>query len=143
MVTPRLRDVASELVSELQRLLTEQGEHGLAAQAAELAIVEHCPCGDAFCSTFYTAARPNGAYGSGLQAILLTPQRGMLIIDVVGSDIVGVEILYRDELRTKIRAAVAQAKVAYSASRLWPWISAFAGMTIEREAAALWAAAAR
>ena len=30
----------------------------------------------------------------------------MLIIDVVGPDIVGVEVLYRDELRTKIRAAM-------------------------------------
>jgi hypothetical protein len=107
MAIRRLRDVGPELVSELQSLLTEQGEPGLAAQAAELAIVELCSCGNAFCATFYAQPRPSGAYGLELRTILLRPRAGMLIVDVVGPDIVGVEILYRDELRTKIRAAVA------------------------------------
>jgi hypothetical protein len=79
----------------------------LAAQAAELAIIELCPCGDAFRATFYTARRPNGSYGPDLRTILLMPLTGMLIVDVVGPDIVGVEVLYRDELRAKIRAAEA------------------------------------
>jgi len=61
MATPWLRDVAPELVAELQSLLADEGENGLAAQVAELAIWELCSCGDTFCSTFYTAPRPNGA----------------------------------------------------------------------------------
>jgi hypothetical protein len=60
MTTPRLKIIAPELVTELQSLLMELGEHGLATQTAELAIVELCSCGDAFCSTFYTARRPSG-----------------------------------------------------------------------------------
>jgi hypothetical protein len=90
----------------MQNLLVEQGEHDLATQVAQLAIIELCPCGDAFCAMFYTAPRPGGTYGPALRTIPLGPRTGMLTVDVVGPDIVAVEILYRDELRTKIRAAV-------------------------------------
>ena len=107
MATPCLRNVAPELVTEMQSLLMEQGEHDLATQVVKLAIVELCSCGDSFCSTFHTVERSNSPRGLGHRTIALRPQRGILNVDVVGPDIVGIEILYRDEFRTNIRAAVA------------------------------------
>jgi hypothetical protein len=101
-----LIDVAPELVSELQRLLAEEGESELASQAAQLCIVERCRCGDFFCSTFYTAPRLARCFGSGHRTIALEPDAGYLNVDVVGANIVQIEILYRADLRAKIHAAL-------------------------------------
>jgi hypothetical protein len=106
MTPPRLIEVAPELVSELQRLLTQEGEPELASQVAQICIVERCRCGDYFCSTIHTAPRPAGWFGPGHRTIALDPEFGYLNVDVVGTKIVQIEILYRDELRAKIHAAL-------------------------------------
>jgi hypothetical protein len=106
MSAPRLIDVAPELVSELERLLVQAGESRLAAHANSLRIVDRCRCGDDFCATFYTRPRPVGAYGSGHRTIALSPETGYLNVDAVGPDIAQVEVLFRDELKAKIHAAI-------------------------------------
>jgi hypothetical protein len=103
---PYVRDVAPELVAELQQLLSQEGEHALAKKAFELTIVERCRCGDFFCATFFTAPRAEGPFGPGHRTIALDPKSGMLNVDVVGTDIVQIEVLYRDDIRIKICAAV-------------------------------------
>ena len=108
MAAPFLRDIAPALVSELQRLLMTCGEPALAAKAAGLSIVALCPCGDGFCSTFYTGAQRSGSPAPGRHTIALAPDAGILNVDVEGADILGVEILFRDELRVKIRGAVSR-----------------------------------
>jgi hypothetical protein len=101
-----LQDAVPELAAELQRLLSETGEHGAAAQIADLAIISRCRCGDAFCASFHTAPPPDGVHGPDHRTIRLAPGRGYLNVDVVGTDIVYVEVLYRDDLKGKILAAV-------------------------------------
>jgi hypothetical protein len=103
---PHLKDIAPELVAELQQLLSQEGAFTLATQVADLPIVDRCRCGDYFCATFYTIARPKGPFGPGHYTIALSPRVGMLNVDVIGSKIVQVEVLYRDDLRVKIHAAV-------------------------------------
>jgi hypothetical protein len=44
--SPRLIEVAPELMAELPRLLRQQGESALADQVADLALVYRCRCGD-------------------------------------------------------------------------------------------------
>jgi hypothetical protein len=78
----------------------------LATQVADLTIVDRCRCGDDFCATFYTVGRPNGPFGPGHYTIALSPLVGMLNVEVIGSQIVQIEVLYRIDLRTKIHAAV-------------------------------------
>jgi hypothetical protein len=102
----RLIDVLPTFVAELEQLLTEEGELVLSAQVRELNIVDRCRCGDDFCATFYTEPRPKGSYGSGHRNIALEPREGMLILDVVSSKIACVEILYRDEIRKALHAAL-------------------------------------
>jgi hypothetical protein len=95
-------------LSELERLLIQEGESALAAQVRGLRIIERCRCGDDFCATFYVAAapRPDGAFGPDLRSIALAPATGDLIVDAVGPDIMQVEVLFRDELKARIHAAV-------------------------------------
>jgi len=102
----RLIDVLPQLVAELEQLLTGEGESALSAQVSELNIVDRCRCGDDFCATFYTEPRPKGRYGSGHRNISLEPSKGMLILDVVGSRIACVEVLYRDEIQKALHAAL-------------------------------------
>jgi len=70
-----------------------------------LRILARCRCGDDFCASFYTATapRPDGAFGPDLRTIGLSPH---LIVDAIGPDIMQVEVLYRDDLRARIHAAV-------------------------------------
>ena len=102
---PKIFDVVPELVEELQRLLKEEGEIALTDQVARLVIVDLCRCGDDFCSTFYTKPRPNGPFGPEHRTIALMPKTGCLNVDVVGSEIVQIEILFRDDLKARIQAA--------------------------------------
>jgi hypothetical protein len=99
-------DVFPEFATELQHLLTEQGEHKLAAQVPGLVILDRCRCGDDFCATFYTQPKPKGIYGPGHRNVALTPEEGMLILDVVGGEIASVEVLYRDEVRKKLNTVL-------------------------------------
>jgi hypothetical protein len=84
---------------ELSEALEADGHSGLAAQVDELRIVDRCPCADDFCQSFYTAPRPDGAYGPGHTNIVLDPPwPGYLILDVVNDKIMFVEVLYRAPL---------------------------------------------
>ena len=101
-----LTDTLPALAAELRQLLTENGEIKLAEQVPGLMILDRCRCGDDFCATFYTQPKPNGAYGPGHRNVALAPEEGMLILDVVGQEIACVEVLYRNEIRQKLQAAL-------------------------------------
>ena len=90
------------VATELRELLDRQGEAELAAQVSSLKIFERCRCGDDFCATFYTQPKPNGAYGPGHRNVALTPDEGMLILDVVAGEIMCVEVLDREDVRQKL-----------------------------------------
>jgi hypothetical protein len=103
---PSLQHTLPELADELSRLLQAAGHECLARQVPALKILDRCRCGDEFCATFYTQPQPLGAYGAGHENIKLEPERGMLILDVVRGSIACVEVLYRDEIRRALLAAV-------------------------------------
>lgn len=100
----QLSDALPAFAAELQRLLTEAGESELAAQVPSLGIFGRCDCGDDFCGTFYTKPKPKGSYGPGHRNVALTPDEGMLILDVVAGEIACVEVLDRKEVREKLDA---------------------------------------
>jgi hypothetical protein len=98
-----LLEMFPALSAELQQLLAEQGEAGLAAQVPVLSVIERCRCGDDFCGTFYVLPKPAGAYGPAHRNVSLEPERGMLILDIVNDKIAAVEVLYRDEIRQRLQ----------------------------------------
>jgi hypothetical protein len=96
---PLVRNVYPELVAELERLLEAEGEHYLAITAHDLRLVAECGCKDEFCQSIRTAEHPEGTpYGSGHRNVLLDPEEGMLILDVVDERIVYVEVLFHPPL---------------------------------------------
>jgi hypothetical protein len=101
-----LTETLPVLAQELQHLLQAQGQLELAAQIPGLAIVERCRCRDDFCASFYTQPKPKGSYGPGHDSIELEPAEGMLILDVVDGLIAHVEILYRNDIRERLLAAI-------------------------------------
>jgi hypothetical protein len=91
---------------ELRQLLVEQGEAELAAQIQQLAILERCACQDSFCATFYTRPKPNGSFGPGHRNVVLAPDEGTVILDVVAGQIACVEVLDRADVREKLDAVL-------------------------------------
>lgn len=88
---------------ELQRLLNEAREPALAAAVPSLTIFDRCRCGDdVCCGTFYTQPKPNGSFGPTRRNVVLAPDEGMVILDVVGEEIACVEVLDRHEIREKL-----------------------------------------
>jgi hypothetical protein len=96
----------ASFATELWQLLIEKGEPELAAQVPRLAILERCDCGDDFCATFYANPKPESAYRPGHRNVMLVPDAGTIILDVVAGEIACVEILDRDDVRQKLLAAV-------------------------------------
>jgi hypothetical protein len=87
---------------ELSDLLITAREPGLADQLDHLEIVAKCSCSDDFCASFYTAPKAAGSYGPKHRNLELTPVRGMIILDLVDEKIVHVEVLYRDDVRSRL-----------------------------------------
>ena len=102
----RLIDIAPLFAEELAVQLSEVCEPMLAAQIADLCVVDRCRCQDEFCGSFYTATPPLGAYGTGHRNVALEPESGMVILDVVHDRIMFVEVLFNNEFRKILRAAL-------------------------------------
>ena len=100
---PLLSDVLPAFAEELRQLLFSSEESQLAGQVRSLRIVDRCRCGDNFCSTFYVRPKPSGAYGPDHRSVPLTSAEGMVILDVVGEEIVCIEVLYRPDVQNAIR----------------------------------------
>jgi hypothetical protein len=99
-----LREAFPNFARELQHLLRQTGRPNLAEQVEALPIVDRCRCSDSFCGTFYTSPKPNGSYGPEHENVALEPDNGMVILDVVENQIRCVEVLYRDEIRSRLQS---------------------------------------
>ena len=100
----RLVDVLPSFAAEIEALLMKANELELRAQVPEQKIWDRCGCEDSFCASFYTQPKPHGAYGPGHRNVVLEPEDGMLILDVVYGRIMQVEALYRDDIRKVLRS---------------------------------------
>ena len=97
-----LVEALPDVAAEVEGLLRLEGESSLASQLRELRIVDRCRCGDEFCATIYTVARPAGPWGPGHYTLALRPKRGYINVDILDGRIVELEILYRDEIRERL-----------------------------------------
>ncbi len=102
MGSPLLIDLMPDLAGELAVLLRQQGYAHVESGIPMLRIIDRCRCGDDFCATFYTERRPTGPLGPNHETIDLEAASGMIIVDLVGSSIVKIEVLYREEVRKRL-----------------------------------------
>lgn len=99
-ITVALPAFAAELVQSLRH----QGRDDLAAQIATLPLVDRCRCGGDSCATFYTAAKPAGAYGKGHSNFQVDSLEGMIFLDLVDDQIRCIEVLCRPAVRKALFA---------------------------------------
>jgi len=97
-----LQEALPELADEVATLLAQDEELDLAEQVPLLRLIDRCRCGDYFCATVYTAARPKGAWGPSHENITLDPSEGMIILDVVDRKITCIEVLDRKDIRERL-----------------------------------------
>lgn len=100
-----LCEALPQFTRELEELLAKTKRPDLAAQISELTIVRRCRCEDDFCASFYTQFEPNTRPFPDCICVELEPMNGMIILDIVSRHIAEVEVLYRDDVRTALRAA--------------------------------------
>ena len=91
-----------EFSRELTELLVAAGEPAFAAQIDRLEIVAKCSCNDDFCASFYTARKPFERYGEWRPSLEVQPTQGMILLHLVGDTITFIEVLYRDDVRSKL-----------------------------------------
>lgn len=94
-------DVVPELAVEMERELRASGDVELADQVAGLRMMKSCGCGDDFCASFDTAPLPEGPSAKKRYGVPLSNHH--LIVHVLEGKIIEVEVLFRDDLRPKIR----------------------------------------
>lgn len=97
-----LQDALPDLADELTALLRNQNESDLAEQIPLLRLIDRCRCGDDFCATLYTAPKPKEAYGPNHESRSRCPSSGELILDLVDRTIVCIEILFHEDIRSKV-----------------------------------------
>jgi hypothetical protein len=99
-----LMDCLPEFCNELRVLSLESGHPEIAEQVGSLRLVDRCRCSDDFCGTFYTAPKPRGSYGPKHENLELPAKDGMIILDLIEGRIHCVEVLYRDDIRSRLCA---------------------------------------
>jgi len=104
MPSPRIADVFPEFRQELESLLLTSKEPELASQLPDLRIARRCDCEDDFCATFYMPVDRSAEPATEVHCLELEPQNGMIVLDVASGRITGVEVLYRDDVRSRLRA---------------------------------------
>jgi hypothetical protein len=102
--TYRIDQILPEFAEELKILLLASKEPLLAAQVPDLVVARRCSCEDDFCATFYTKYEPSMRPYRDARCLELEPKEGMIILDVVCGLIAKVEVLYRDDVRRRLRA---------------------------------------
>lgn len=99
----RLQATFPDLCDELGRLFLKLGEQRLASEVSALEIRDRCRCSDDFCATMFVRPRPrSGVEGQTGRTVDMESEDGYLIVDIVDDHIAEIEILYRDEVRSRL-----------------------------------------
>jgi len=101
-----LGEILPNFCAELQGLIRSCGREDLVEQVPDLPLVARCRCGSRDCALFYTAEPPGGAYGAGHSNVVLSPDTGIVVLDLMHDTIVKVEVLDRPDVTVPLDAAL-------------------------------------
>ena len=97
----RLIEILPNIAKELEDVLFDMGEYKLAQTVDDLEVVDRCRCGDETCGTFYTVEKE--MWQDKPVKHLVPGCDGLYEVNVYNGDIVGVEILERDDVSEVLR----------------------------------------
>jgi hypothetical protein len=105
--SPPLRDSLPGFAREVEQRLREVGRHDLAGQVTRLRITDRCRCGDEFCASLYTEARPAGGWRQLHETVPIgNGGHGLINVDAMMGRIVAIEVLFRPEVRRALEDLV-------------------------------------
>jgi hypothetical protein len=96
-----LKDALPGVAAEMARGFRLAERMDLADQVARLELVDRCPCSDDFCATFYT--QPTESWEGWAVERLVIDMPGLTCLYAVGGVIAWVELLWRPEVRDRLR----------------------------------------
>ena len=102
---PLLVEALPRLAAEIEDGLRAAGTVELAAQVPELRVTLRCTCEVEGCSSFHTGHRPMVRWMRRGRQVEIPGVEGAVTVDVVGGEIVYVEVLFRDDVRTRRRGS--------------------------------------
>jgi hypothetical protein len=104
MTDPRLVDALPDLAEEVRILLGRADRADLTEQVDALLVVDRCRCANPFCATVLTAPPEGAGLVGGVDGtVTLHPERGLLFVDVIDGWIETVQVLFRPEIRERVR----------------------------------------
>ena len=98
-----LRDSLPDFAHELANLLLKVDRPDLACQIESMQVdMDRCVSGDGFCAMLCTGLQPAKGWGVEQTTIVLTPERGNILVDVIEGDIIAVEVFFRKDVQEKL-----------------------------------------
>ncbi|MDD2273518.1 MAG: hypothetical protein PHP95_07215 [Desulfuromonadaceae bacterium] len=97
-----LKDSLPDFAYELKYLLVRENMPDLANQIVDMQIdVERCFSGEDYFTMICTGLQPLLGWGTGQPSIVLTPHKGTILLNVIGNDIISVEIFFRSDIQER------------------------------------------
>jgi len=96
-----LKDALPQVAEELAHGFRLEGRDDLAEQVAKLELVDRCRCTDDFCATFYT--QPNESWDGKKVKRFILQMEGFFCLHTVNGVVARVELLWRPEVRDRLR----------------------------------------
>lgn len=98
-----LSDFLPDFACELEYLLLKENKPELACQVENMQLdVARCVCGEDFCAMICRGLRPPKGWGAGQTTMVLAPEKGNILLDVIDGDIVAVEVFFRKDVQEKL-----------------------------------------
>jgi hypothetical protein len=99
-----LKDCLPDFARELELLLINEQDPELAQQVELMQVdVDTCGSDDDFCSMLCTGFKPKNGWGRGDTSIVLKPEQGNVLLNMLDCDITAVEVFFRKDIQEKVK----------------------------------------
>ena len=99
-----LKDFLPDFVHELKYLLLRESMPDLACQIVYMQVdVDRCISSDDYFIMLCTGLQPLLGWGTGQTTIVLTPKKGNILLNVIGNDIIAIEVFFRNDIQEKFQ----------------------------------------
>lgn len=99
-----LKDCLPDFALELEDLLLKESRPELACLVKNMQVnLDRCVSNENYCTMLCTGLQPAKGWGAGQTTIVLAPVSGNILLDVIGCDIIAVEVFFRKDVQEKVQ----------------------------------------